>query len=252
MTVGFDPDGAPALISDGLGADAVAPRNRGSRSQTLERSLDAIVVLSDGLPRTSAQLAADLGLHRSIVYRILRTLEDYSFVMRAADGRYTLGLGIAALAEAGIRNSALRVDAIVEELADATGATALFCVTQKDHAVVLASARPSARAAAVSVRRSTRFAMDAGAPGMAISSLSPPREHEQDEIALARTTGYVHTKGAPFVGFEAVARPVRLIDGQAASLAVVFPIGEAQRADVLPPLQRAALRAEHPGDAWSD
>ncbi len=235
------------------GALAAAPssRSRGSRSQTLERALDAVAVLSDGRPRTSAQLAIDLGLHRSIVYRILRTLEDYHFVTRAADGRYTLGLGIAALAEAGIRNAALQVEAIVEELADAAGATALFCVVQKDHAVVLASARPSTRAAAVTVRRSTRFALEAGAPGMAILALDAPREHEQDEIALARSRGYVHTKGSPFAGFEAVARPVRLRDGQAASLAVIFPVAELRHSDMLRPLHQAALRVEHPGDAWS-
>jgi DNA-binding IclR family transcriptional regulator len=227
-------------------------KNRAVRSQTLERGLDALQTLADGQRRTSQELADDLGLHRSVVYRILRTLEDYTFVTRASDGRYTLGTGVAALAEASISNSEVRIEEVLEELAAATSATAIFSVPQKDHAVVLASIRPAHRSAAVAIRRSTRFQLSDGAPGMAILACGPAAEYEADEIALARSIGHVHTKGTPFPGFEAVARPIRLGDGQAASLAVIFPTGAHTLGEVLAPLQHAALRMERPGDVWSE
>lgn len=226
-------------------------KNRAVRSQTLERGLDALQVLADGQKRTSQELADALGLHRSVVYRMLRTLEDYTFVTRAADGRYTLGTGVAALAEASISNSDLRIEDVLEELSGATSATAIFCVPQKDHAVVLASIRPAHRSAAVAIRRSTRFPLADGAPGMAILARGEQREYEADEIALARSIGHVHTKGSPFPGFEAVAKPLELPDGQAASIAVVFPSGGHALSEVLPALQHAALRVERPGDVWS-
>ncbi|WP_058593609.1 helix-turn-helix domain-containing protein [Leucobacter chromiiresistens] len=226
-------------------------KNRAVRSQTLERGLDALQMLADGQRRTSQQLADALGLHRSVVYRILRTLEDYTFVTRAADGRYTLGTGIAALAEAGVSNSELRIEEVLDELAEATSATAIFSVPQKDHAVVLASIRPSHRSAAVAIRRSTRFLLTDGAPGMAILARGEAREYEADEIALARSIGHVHTKGSPFPGFEAVAKPLELPDGQPASIAVIFPNGAHEVREVIPALQHAALRVERPADVWS-
>ncbi|UOQ56681.1 helix-turn-helix domain-containing protein [Leucobacter allii] len=226
-------------------------KNRGARSQTLDRALDALELLADGHRRTSQELADELGLHRSIVYRMLRTFEDHGFVARVADGRYTVGLGVAALADAGIVGAESRIGDVLEELANASGATALLSVPQKDHAVVLAAARPSGSTAAVAIRRSTRLPLDRGAPGLAILALEAPRPYEPDEAVLARTTGYVHSKGAPFPGFDAVARPVRLEDGQSASISVVFPNAAVGLGEALPPLRHAVARIEHPDDLWT-
>ena len=226
--------------------------SRGVRSQTLERALESLEVLADGRPRTSHELAEAVGLPRSNVYRILRTFEEFAFVTRTADGRYTLGLGLAALAETGLRDAELRLDDTLSELADATSATAIFCIPQKDHAVVLTSARPSSRPASVASRRSTRLPLDDGAPGMAVLALRAKADYEPDEVSLARSTGYVHTKGAPFPGFEAVACPVRLRDQHAGSIGVVFPLGSQALADVLQPLRHAALRVERPIDLWTE
>lgn len=229
-----------------------SPTNRGVRSQTLERALHALHVLVDGRPRTSHELADALGLPRSNVYRILRTFEDFAFVTRMNDGRYTLGLGLAAIADASVRAADLRTDEVLSELAEATAATAIFSIPQLDDAVVLSSVRPGARPASVAIRRGSRLSLTTGAPGMAILSLRSPETAEADEVALARSTGYVHTKGSPFPGFEAVAAPVRLRDGQASSVAVVFPQASLGLSDVLPALRRAAVRLAQPVDDWTE
>ena len=47
---------------------------------------------------TIAEISERSGLHRSIAYRILRTLEDHSLVARDESGKFQCGPGLAALA----------------------------------------------------------------------------------------------------------------------------------------------------------
>lgn len=224
--------------------------SKGVRSQTLERALDTLQVLADGKRRTSQELANELGLHRSIVYRILRTLEDYTLISRAPDGRYLLGLGIAALAESGMGDLEAHVVSVLQELSNVTSATAIFCSPQRDDAVVLSSTRPSQRPASVAIRTGTRFPLNTGAPGLAILALRAPQEGEPDEAALARQTGMVRTKGEPFVGLETISMPIRLLDGQEASLSLLFPVGELDANSLIRELRTYSLRLTLPSDGW--
>lgn len=230
---------------------SLAPKSgKGVRSQTLERALDTLQVLADGIPRTSQELANELGLHRSIIYRILRTLEDYSLVARATDGRFHLGLGMAALAKSGMGDLEAEVDQILQELSNVTSASAIFCGAQRDDAVVLVSTRPSHRPASVAIRTGTRIPFNQSAPGLAILALREPMEHEADEVALARQTGYVHTKGTPFVGLEAISVPLRMPDGQEASISLLFPIGDGDVPTMSKELRRYCDLFVHPVEAW--
>ena len=66
-------------------------------SQTLDRGLRVLEVVAespDGL--TVTELAAALGIGRTVVYRLVVTLEQHAFLRRSADGRCRLGLGILA------------------------------------------------------------------------------------------------------------------------------------------------------------
>jgi DNA-binding IclR family transcriptional regulator len=224
---------------------------RGTRSQTLERALDVLSLLADGRGRSSREIADEVGLHRSIVYRILRTFEDRSMVARAASGRYQLGLGLAALAGSGLGALQADVELVLQELADATGTTAVFCTGQLDQTVVLTSARPQRKPASVMISAGSRFPLRSGAPGAAILSLAPLSEDDSDETRLARQTGYTHSKGEPFVGVETAAVPLRLVNGEAAALAVVAPIGGLHLQTGLKELRYYAQRLAHPDDAWS-
>lgn len=224
---------------------------RGARSQTLERALDVLGLLADGTFRSSREIADEIGLHRSIVYRILRTFEDRGIVAREPSGRYLLGLGLAALAESGMHELHADLASVLEELANATRATALFCTAQMHHAVVLDSRRPSGSPASVMVSTGSRFGLRDGAPGTAILSLSEPADDDPDEAALARQTGFTQSKGQPFVGVEALAVPVSLSDGQAASLSVVAPLGGLDPSSARNELRHYATRLTHPGDVWA-
>ncbi len=68
-------------------------------SQTLDRGLTLLTLLADhpeGM-RVS-EIAAELGIGRTVVYRLVVTLEKHALLRRAADGRCHVGLGLIGLA----------------------------------------------------------------------------------------------------------------------------------------------------------
>ena len=70
-----------------------------SPSQTLSRGIRALEILAEAQqPLTIAELADAMGVHRSVAYRILRTLEDHSLLVRDDGGRVQPGPGLAVLA----------------------------------------------------------------------------------------------------------------------------------------------------------
>lgn len=93
-------------------------------AQTLDRGLELLNQMSahpEGL--STAALAARLDVHRSIVHRLLATLERRALVARNADGTFVLGLGLVALAEHVSADLRRIARPYLEELAEATGET---------------------------------------------------------------------------------------------------------------------------------
>ncbi|GAB3559964.1 IclR family transcriptional regulator [Spelaeicoccus albus] len=59
-------------------------------------------------PKTVVQLATEFDLHRSTMFRELQSLEEVGYVRRRHDGTYSLGLHLAALAQASLDSIDLR------------------------------------------------------------------------------------------------------------------------------------------------
>ena len=68
-------------------------------SQTLDRGLRVLEVLA-GSPAglTVTALAAEVGVNRTVVYRLLATLEQHGLARRDSSGLVHVGLGVLALA----------------------------------------------------------------------------------------------------------------------------------------------------------
>jgi DNA-binding IclR family transcriptional regulator len=69
-------------------------------SQTLDRGVRVLKLLADserGL--TVTELAARLEVNRTVVYRLLATLEQHGLVRRDLGGRARVGLGVLRLAQ---------------------------------------------------------------------------------------------------------------------------------------------------------
>ncbi|MUN35810.1 IclR family transcriptional regulator [Actinomadura litoris] len=93
-------------------------------SQSLARALAILGDLGEG-PRTLDELAAKVGVHKTTVLRLLRTMEEERFVHRDADHRFHLGAGLFALAGAALEQRGIRDIAAphLARLNDATGQT---------------------------------------------------------------------------------------------------------------------------------
>jgi DNA-binding IclR family transcriptional regulator len=190
-----------------------------SRAQTLERGIAAleVVALADA-PRSIDDVAAALGLHRSIVYRLLRTLEDRGLVERDAAGRFWPGLRLAVLAKAA--HTPLR-DAAAPQLAalaEGLGMTAFLVVRDGDEVVTVDVAEPRRADVHVAYRPGARHPVSRGAPGTALLAAAPPLPDEGADVRRARRRGWASSHGEVLPGMASVAAPVR----RDAALAVLW------------------------------
>jgi DNA-binding IclR family transcriptional regulator len=194
------------------------------QSQTLDRGIRILEHLAAvGTPQPIADIGQALGLHRSITYRLLRTLEDHQLVERDAVGHYWLGLGVAGLARGvrtGLQAAALpRLDELVAEL----GMTAFLVVRTGDEAVTVTSVEPHDTAAHIVYRPGTRHPVGRGAPGLALLMPDAPTPEDRAALTEARRVGWASSHGEVIPGIRSIAAPVLGPDGGArAALAVVF------------------------------
>ena len=129
-------------------------------SQTLDRGLRVLEVVAeapDGL--TVSELAAALGIGRTVVYRLVVTLEHHALIRRGPDGRCRLGLGLLAMGrqvQPVVRDTALPA---LRLLAEAVGATAVLTIVDGQEAQDCGTPWRLARVAARFLRRAPRLAV---------------------------------------------------------------------------------------------
>lgn len=220
-----------------------APSGRsGSESQAAERVVQLLEALAkQGAPMTIAELSEAMGLHRSIVYRYLRTLDRLRFVRTTADGSYEPGIGLIPLANSVSLD--LRTIALpdLQQLADELGATAFLTQLDGDRTICLASVEPRRSVAHVAFRPGSYGPIDRGAPALAIASTEPEHRTEPDEVTIVRKQGYAHSVGTLMPGVESLACPLRTISGSSqACIAVIFPVGSLDLDTAADAVHRAA------------
>jgi DNA-binding IclR family transcriptional regulator len=207
-----------------------AARDTAPASQTLSRGIRILEVLADARSRLSIdEIARRLEVHRSVAYRLLRTLEDHGLVERDPAGLVELGPRMAALA-AGVAHD-LQAEALPELTAVAgdLGATCFLAVLDHDECVTLSSVEPRHAVNPVAQRPGTRHPVTRGAPGKAILSLLPrgswpgavPEELER-EVADAATRGFATSHDEVIPSLRAVAVPLSVRGRGPAAIAVVF------------------------------
>lgn len=190
-----------------------------STSQTLDRGLTALTRIAHGPGAPTIDgLAADLGVHRSVAYRIVRTLEAHDLVRRDQWGRCHPAEALAALAAHRVDPLRPAAADVLPGLAAATGLTAFLVVREGDEAVTVESVEPTGPLVGITYRPGSRHPLDRGAPGLAILAGAPPRPDERTEVTTARDRGWAASSSEVIAGLTAVAAPV---DGHDAAIAVV-------------------------------
>jgi len=212
--------------------DTVAP------SQTLDRGLACLdFVTASDHPVSVESTAESLGLHRSIVYRLLRTLEGRRLVERNADGDYLPGPYLAVLSRSVRRSLRAAAAPVLANLAEDLQMTAFLVVADGDEAVTIDSVEPSSLNAHVAYRPGTRHAIDRGAPGLALLAGREPVSGERAEIGRARQLGWAQSEAEVIAGMASIAVPV----ADQGAIAVLWLAGNpVQTTDVADRLMAAA------------
>ncbi|MDA0567627.1 helix-turn-helix domain-containing protein [Streptomonospora sp. S1-112] len=200
----------------------------GTRSQTLDRGIRALELLHRaGRPMSIAELARGLEVHRSIIYRILRTLEDHRLVARTPEGAYELGLGLPVLARGVSHDLQSAALPVLSALADEVAMTAFLVVPSGAEAITLTSVEPRLAPAHVAHAPGVRHPLDRGAPGIALLAAQAPQPHERPEVAQARARGWAYSRDEVLAGMSSVAAPVPGPPARpgAAAVAVIYVEG---------------------------
>lgn len=179
-------------------------------SQTLDRGLRVLKVLAetpDGL--TITELSGRLEVNRTVVYRLISTLEQHGLVRRDSRSRLFVGLGVLHLASGVqplLRDTAMPV---LRRLAESLGSTAHLTVADGEEALALAVVEPTWTDFHVSYRVGARHPLTQGAAGKAIALV------DSDAAAYAVTSGELQS------GARGLAAPVLGVEGLRASVGVV-------------------------------
>jgi len=204
-------------------------------SQTLDRGLHVLRVLA-GTPggMTVTELSSALGVNRTVVYRLVSTLEQHSLLRRDGAGRLHVGLGVLHLASAVqpvLRDQALPV---LRTLAEDVGCTAHLTIADGDEALALAVVEPSWTDFHVAYRVGSRHPLGQGAAGKAIllgRDLADPEERPPSSYAV--------TSGELQVGARGLAAPVLGVEGLEASVGIVT-LGDLSEDELAPQVLSAA------------
>jgi DNA-binding IclR family transcriptional regulator len=171
-------------------------------SQTLDRGLRVLEVVaesSEGL--TITELASRLGIGRTVVYRLVVTLEQHALIRRGSDNRCRLGLGVLAMG-------------------------------RQLQPVVRDAAEPSRSDMHVTYRVGSRSPLESAAAGRAILAARTSGSRPLDPPWVVASED-----GAP--GVFGLAVPVLGVPGLEASVGVVS-FREFDEADIGPRVARAA------------
>ncbi|MGH8966906.1 MAG: IclR family transcriptional regulator, partial [Actinomycetes bacterium] len=182
-------------------------------SQTLDRGLRVLSVLATSPAGLSiTELSAAVGVNRTVVYRLVATLEQHGLCRRDSSGRLHVGLGVLALAR-GLQ-PVLRelANPVLRRLAEELGTTAHLTVADGGEALAIAVVEPTWTDFHVAYRVGARHDVHDAAAGRA--------------ILLGRSTGTgpatetadVCSAGELQHGAQGVAAPVLGVDGLDASL----------------------------------
>jgi len=182
----------------------------GETAQTLDRGLRLLALVAERPEGVSiSAAAAELGVGRTVVYRLAATLAEHGLIQREGAGPLRLGIGILALARHAQPLVAAAALPVLRSLAEEVGATSHLTVEDGGEALALLVVEPSWTAMHVAYRTGSRHPLDSAAGGLAI--LAGRRGERR----------WTSSSGGFQPGAHGVAAPVFGIDGLSASVGVI-------------------------------
>ncbi|WP_199434569.1 IclR family transcriptional regulator [Qaidamihabitans albus] len=155
-------------------------------SQSLDRALTLVACLARE-PKTLDQLAGEIGVHKSTVLRLLRTLETHHFVHREGARHYRLGTALFDLANQSLEQRDVRRSAepALAGLNERTGHT-VHLASYEDGEVVYIDKFEGHHSVRMYSRVGKRAPLHCTAVGKVLVASFPPRRREE----VAEGLGY--------------------------------------------------------------
>ncbi|MFD9890740.1 IclR family transcriptional regulator [Amycolatopsis sp. NPDC059027] len=166
-------------------------------SKTLHNGLEILELLVTH-PRglTLTEIADEIGVHRTVAHRLVRTLEAHQLCRRDRFKRISLGNGLVRLAEPVEQDLRTLARPILEELTELAQSTAHLVVRENERQVrMLMIVEPRQARMHVSFRPGQVDPIDRGSAGLAMLAAAPATPDERDEIARARGRGFAVSYG---------------------------------------------------------
>ena len=235
-------------------------RRSGSYLKTVDRALQVLLQFNEKHPEWSTgELAQTLGLHRSIVYRILATLEHRGFVTQTGHRRrFRLGLKLVQLGNVVLAGIDLRQAAypIMTRLVRETGESAFLTVVSGDESVCVDKI-DSPQQIRVTLTIGGRYPLHAGASNKVLLAYLPPVTIDglvakgldpitpntitdptrlKENLAMIRKQGWVHSIGELTPSVAAVAVPLWNSNGSVIAALSIAGLASRFSEDKLPML----------------
>jgi DNA-binding IclR family transcriptional regulator len=220
----------------------------GVTSQTLSRGLRILEILAaGGAAASSAEIAAELGLHRSITYRLLRTLEQHRLVVRDDRGLFALGPRLASLAATVERDLQQAAVPALRSAADELEATCFLVRHDGDEAITLTSVAPRRSLVTVAQHPGTQHPLGIGAPGRAVLYQLPigqwPEglsDEQRAATAAVAAEGFAASRDEVIPGLQAVAVPLALQGHPPLAVGVAYLVAARSPLEIAERLRAAA------------
>jgi DNA-binding IclR family transcriptional regulator len=205
-------------------------------SQSLARALQILASLGEG-ERSLDQLATELGVHKTTVLRLLRTMEADRFVRRDESHRYRLGSRLFALADAAREQHVVRAVAAphLRQLNQKTGQTVHLAAWENGE-VIYVDKLDSVRSVRMYSQVGVPAALHCTAVGKVLLAAQPKRQREallasidyhaftpqtitdpdvlRDELDEVRTQGWAQDRAEHESFINCIGAPVTDRDGR--------------------------------------
>jgi DNA-binding IclR family transcriptional regulator len=178
-------------------------------SKTLARGLRALrLVVASPAGLGVTDLAARLGVHRTIAYRMLQTLAEAGLVTRATDGSYRGSVGLLQLQPAGYAALRRLAAPIAQAAANDLAATVSVLVAEGPEAIAVVVAAPVDARYRIIFSEGSTHPLTRGAAGHALAALAPASPDDPPTVSLARQQGWARSFAEVEPGAHGVAVPV--------------------------------------------
>lgn len=177
------------------------------------------------------ELAAHLGISKSVLHKFLMTLERYGWLEKSSSGKYRLSMGFYRFAAIVAARCDLKTVArnVMESLRPKSDGNLYLCVRDGQHLVFVERVEGNDRVQYV-MHLGQRYPLAVGSAGKVILAFCSDEESEglpeklREELRDIRLRGYAVTYGERIEGVIGIAAPIRDSTGKAiASLDLTIP-----------------------------